>query len=174
MHLDYDYNGTPLVGLNSSDKDSLDSKQYIYVACLGIAEAKINIEGLLDWYNSSEIKGAAINRAELILPVADINGNQYNFPESLICFFKEDGTYYYLPDIVASNNWLGNKYDQSIKAYRIDMTSYLQRFVTNKYSECALYLIPDSRISSAKRVILNGPQSSNPPQLNIIYSHSAN
>ena len=175
MHLNYDYSGSNLAGLNTKTrtKDTVITNDYIYLACLGIAENKINIEGLMSWYNQDSIKGAVINRAELILPVADINPNNNTIPASINCFRKENGKFYYISDEIASYNWLGNKYDPNIKAYRLDITSFLQNYLIGTYPDCVLYLVPDGRMSTAKRVILSGPNSNNKPKLNIIYSHPA-
>lgn len=174
MHVERDYSSSMLSELNTKKKtDTITTQDYIYVASLGVAEAKLNLAGIDSWYNQDSIKGAALNRAELILPVASISGNTGHYPSALLTFYKQDGKYYYLPDILATNNFLGNKYDATINAYRIDLTSYLQNYLLGKYDNCEIYIVPDGRISSASRVILNGTNSSNPPKLNIIYSHPA-
>ena len=174
MNIEKDYASSSLAELNnSSPNDTVRSQEYIYLASLGIAESALDLSGLDTWYNQDSVKGSALNRAELILPVSSLNTKSYLFPSSINVFRKQDGKYYYIDDQVASDNWLGNKYDAEINAYRIDLTSYLQNYLMGKYNNCTLYLVPDNRISSAARVILNGPTSDNPPKLNIIYSHPA-
>lgn len=169
MHLDYDYTHSSI----NTIKDTINSDTYIYLACLGVAEAKIDIQGLLNWYNTDSIKGAAINRAELIIPLADISPSTNLIPSSITCYRKQNGQYYMLSDEMATNNWLGNKYDASLNAYRLDITSFIQNYMLGKYDNCVLYLVPDGRMSTAKRVILCGPNNTNKPKLNIIYSHPA-
>ncbi len=169
MHLDYDYTSSAINGI----KDTINSDTYIYLACLGVAEPKIDIKGLLDWYNVDSVKGAAINRAELIIPLADISPSTNLIPASINCYRKQDGQYYLLSDEMAVNNWLGNRYDASLNAYRLDITSFIQNYVMGKYDNCVLYLVPDGRMSTARRVILCGPNNNNKPKLNIIYSHPA-
>ncbi len=174
MNIEKDYSSSAIVRLNNpTPNDTLQSQQYIYLASLGIAESSLDLSGLDTWYNQDNIKGSALNRAELILPVADLNTKTYLFPSSINVFRKQDGKFYYIDDQVASHNWLGNEYDKQLNAYRIDLTSFLQNYIMGKYDNCTLYLVPDNRISSAARVILNGPSSDNPPKLNIIYSHPA-
>ena len=176
MHIDKDYTSSALSVLQTpSSNDTLKTQDYIYLATMGVAEASLDLTGLDVWYNQDSIKGAALNRAELILPVAQVNTATYLFPADILTFRKQDGKYYYLEDQVAVSNWTGNKYDSKINAYRIDVTSYLQNYLKGNYDNCVIYLVPDGRISTASRVILSGTNSSNPPKLNIIYSHpSAN
>ncbi|MGP1514729.1 MAG: DUF4270 family protein [Bacteroidales bacterium] len=174
MRIEKDYSSSSLSGLNSvAPNDSIKTQNYIYLASLGIAESRLDLNGLDNWYNQDSIKGAALNRAELILPVSELSTKAYIFPRSINVFRKQDGKYYYINDQTSVNNWLGNKYDASINAYRIDVTSFLQNYLLGKYDKCELYLVPDNRISSASRVVLTGPTHSNPPKLNIIYSHPA-
>lgn len=172
MHIDKDYSSSSLSGITSY-ADTLSTQDYIYIGSLGVAESKITINGIPEWYNQDSVKGCAINRAELILPVADLLPQSHLYPSSLLVLRKENGLFGYISDEISVNNWLGNKYDASINAFRLDITSFIQNVALGKITDCTLYLIPDSRTSSASRVILNGPASSNPPKLNIIYSHPA-
>lgn len=174
MHVDRNYTGSSLASLgNASANDTLKTQTYIYLATMGVAEATINLMDLEKWYSQDSVKGVALNRAELILPVADINTATYLFPKRINTFRKQGDKYYYLDDELAGKNWLGNTYDASINAYRLDVTSYLQSYLKGTYEDCIIYLVPDGRISSGARVVLNGMESSNPPKLNIIYSHPA-
>ncbi|MBR1626889.1 MAG: DUF4270 family protein [Bacteroidales bacterium] len=172
MHIDKDYSLSSLSDFAKST-DTLNTQQYIYIASLGIAEAGLNLLNLDSWYKQDSVNGAVLNRAELILPVASVFNKSHLFPNSLLAFRKEEGKYYYIADEIAVDNWMGNKYDASINAYRIDVTLFLQKFLAGQYKDCSLYLIPDTRLSYASRVILNGPASDNPPKLNIIYSFPA-
>lgn len=174
MHIDKDFTSSSLRNLNNTNRhDTIKTQDYIYLASLGIAEACLDLKGIDTWYNTDSVKGAAFNRAELILPVADMFNKSHMFPGLLQAYRKQDGKYFLLSDELATNNWLGNKYDARIKAYRLDITSFLQNYVMGRYDNCQIYLIPDGRISTASRVVLNGASSTNPPKLNIIYSHPA-
>ncbi|MBQ7985603.1 MAG: DUF4270 family protein [Bacteroidales bacterium] len=172
MHIDYDYTSTPLSAL-ALQGDSVAASQYMYLCCLGVSEITLNLKGLDTWYLADSVKGAALNRAELILPVADPADKAFLFPRAIQAYRMQDGKFIFTDDMIRTN-WTGNLYDASIHAYRIDVTSFLQQYLIGKFTDCTLYLAPDVRLSSASRVVLNGPQNANPPKLNIIYSHPAN
>lgn len=178
MHVNYNFNGTSLSTLKYrgrfSRKDTMSSNQYIYAGCLGMTVAKISINGLLDWYNRDSIKNSAINSATLILPVADIEGNknEANYPLSFLCYRKNnDGSMSLIKDELSGSGFYTGKYDKTTNAYYIQISSHLQNYLKGMYPNDDIYLYPDSRRSSANRVILNGPASNNPPKLKITLSH---
>ena len=180
VHVDKDYSNTPLAGLSSSlSTNAIATGEYMYLAALGVAEIKLNILGLDTWYSIDSIKDAAINRAELILPVADISGDRFTYPNSVICYRKPtDTTSVFLRDEIIATNIGGETYfDTTINAYRILVTSHLQNYLKGNYSDPTIYIIPDPTVNSAARVVLNGPNFTDPtkrPKLNIIYSHPTN
>lgn len=180
VHIDKDYSGTPLAGFASSitSEEYLATSEYMYIGALGVAGLRLNILGLDNWYNVETVKNAAINRAELILPVADISGDKSTYPFSLLCYRKDDEKSIYTKDqMIASSIGGTTYYDSTINAYRILITSHIQNFLNGKYKEPTIYIIAEPQVSSAARVVLNGPNYSDPtkrPKLNITYSHPTN
>ncbi|MCQ2327615.1 MAG: DUF4270 domain-containing protein [Bacteroidales bacterium] len=189
MHIDKDYSGSRLAGLNSKStrKASIDAGEYISVAALGVAEAKLDLAGLKEWHQLDSLKGIAINRAELILPVADISGDPSTYPKSLVCYRKNqdnDSSFFFIKDEVIASYVNGTSYyDTTINAYRILLTSHLQAYLNGAYDgtdaeknkKTTIYIMPNPRINSAARVVLNGPSYSDParrPKLYITYSHT--
>ncbi len=186
MHVDYDYSGTSLSGLTSTPT-AIGNDDYMYLSCLGMSEVQLDIQNFDAWYNKDSIKGSIINKAELILPVADISGDKFTFPTSLQCYrLDENNVIRLLPDenIATSLNSIPY-YDSTINAYRIQITSYLQNYLRGNYGEnSTIYIIPSmrdrnnadngyNRRNTANRVVLNSMNYSDPtkrPKLNITYS----
>lgn len=189
MKVDYDYNGTALNSLNSTPT-TIGNNEYMYLSCFGMSEIELNIENFLQWYDRDSINGALINKAELVLPVADIAGDAFTYPTSLQCYRKgSDSTLYLLRDesIATSVNAVPY-YDSTINAYRVQITSFLQNYVKGNYGDnSTIYIVPSMRDrnngdngfirrNTANRVVLNGTNYSDinkRPKLNITYSKIA-
>ncbi|MDO5759721.1 MAG: DUF4270 family protein [Bacteroidota bacterium] len=186
MKVDFDYSGTSLALLDTIPSVVGDN-EYIYLSCLGMSEVELNIANFMQWYERDSIKGALINKAELVLPVADVSGNSFTYPSSLQCYRKDaEGNIYLLRDEnIASSINAVPYYDSTINAYRVQLTSYLQNYVRGSYGDDAtIYIIPSMRDrnnsdngfirrNTANRVVLNGTNYSDinkRPKLNITYS----
>ena len=116
---------------------------------------------------------SAFNKAELILPVADINdGNTKNYPSSLLCY-RQDSTLVLIRDeIVSYATYYTGTYSSADNSYHLQITSHLQNYLKGKYSTPDIYIVPNNRRQTASRVVLNGRHSANPPRLEITFSHS--
>lgn len=189
MKVDYDYSGTNLNSINSIPTTIADNK-YVYLSCFGMSEVELSIENFLQWYDRDSIKGALINKAELVLPVADISGDAFTYPTSLQCYRKgTDSALYLLRDEgIATNVNAVPYYDSTINAYRVQITSFLQNYVKGNYGDnSTIYIIPSmrdrnnadngfTRRNTANRVVLYGTNYSDinkRPKLNITYSKIA-
>ena len=188
MKVNFDYAGTSLSSINTKPA-KVNNEEYIYISSLGMSELELDIQNFMQWYDRDSIKGALINKAELILPVADISGNSFTYPTSLQCYRKSGDNIYLLKDeSIAANLNAVPYYDSTINAYRVQITSFLQNYVKGNYGEnSTIYIIPSmrdrnnadngfSRRNTANRVVLNGPNYSDVskrPRLNITYSKIA-
>lgn len=190
MHVDYDYSGSSLNTINTTPS-TIGTGDYMYLSCLGMSEIQLDIKNFDSWYNRDTIKGSIINKAELILPVADVSGDKFTYPTSLQCYrIDQDGKIRLLPDetIATSLNSV-SYYDSTINAYRVQLTSYLQNLVRGNYGDnSTIYIIPSmrdrnnsdngyNRRNTANRVVLNGINYSDVtkrPKLNITYSKIEN
>lgn len=189
MKVDYDYSGTNLNSINSTPT-TIANNEYMYLSCFGMSEVELKIENFLQWYDRDSIKGALINKAELVLPVADISGDAFTYPTSLQCYRKgADSALYLLRDEgIATNLNAVPYYDSTINAYRVQITSFLQNYVKGNYGDnSTIYIIPSmrdrnnadngfTRRNTANRVVLYGTNYSDinkRPKLNITYSKIA-
>jgi hypothetical protein len=180
-HIDYDLSSSQISQFSSkrkSSKDSIDcngQSSKMYIGALGISMAKLDIKDLVQWYKDSTQKLGMFNQAMLILPVnedyiANVGGVN-NIPSRIICYRKDsDGNLVYIHDAYTSESYMGT-YDAASKSYRMRISSHLQNYLNGNIPSSEIYLIPDSKTSSANRVVLNGPKHlTTPAKLEIIYT----
>ena len=180
-HIDYDFSSSELSQFalkRKSITDTLDCNSAtgkIHLATLGISAAKMNINDLMQWYNDSTQSLGGFNQAMLIIPVnedyiASVGGTQ-NIPSKIICYRKdENGNLVYIHDAFTSEQFMGT-YDKASDSYKMRITSHLQNYLNGNVKSSDIYLMPDSRTSTANRVVLNGPKhSTKPAKIEIIYT----
>lgn len=182
-HIDYDFTQSKISAFSAvlksgsdsiSANDTIGDRSKIYLATLGISRAKLDIRDLMQWYNDSTENLGMFNQAMLSIPVCDDYIATYgvnNIPKRIICYRKNiEGQFVYINDAFTSESYLGT-YDEASRSYKMRITSHLQNYLNTNISSSEIYLIPDSRSSSANRVVLNGPKhSTKPAKIEIIYS----
>lgn len=180
-HIDYDFSLSKIQQFNSKGKsstariscnDSIGDRSKIYLGSLGISIAQLNIDSLKIWYKDSTQNLGMFNQAILILPVnEEYVANVGNIPSRIICYTKKSsGQYVYIDDAYTSESYMGT-YDKASNSYRMRVTSHLQNYLNGNISSSEIYLIPDSKTSTANRVVLNGPKhSTRPAKIEIIYT----
>lgn len=179
-HVDYDFSSSQISQFSSkrkSSKDSIDCNALaskMYIGTLGISMAKLNINDLIQWYKDSAQNLGMFNQAMLILPVDDdyiASVGVNNIPSRIICYRKDsDGNLVYIHDAYTSELYMGT-YDTTSKSYKMRITSHLQNYLNGNISSSEIYLIPDSKTSTANRVVLNGPKhATKPAKIEIIYT----
>ena len=182
-HIDYDFNGSKIANFSSKRKSSNDSisandsigdRSKIYLATLGISRAKLDIKDLMQWYTDSTQSLGMFNQAMLVIPVDEQYIATYgtnNIPARIICYTKNsEGQLIFINDAFTSESYLGT-YDQASQSYRMRITSHLQNYLNGNIALSDIYLIPDSRTSTANRVVLNGPNHlTKPAKIEIIYT----
>lgn len=109
-------------------------------------------------------KKAVIHKAELILPIQYMAGSKYVPSDELSVSARIDG--------ILSGIGIYGLYDYYNKQYVVDVRNYAQALVSGKVSTTELILSPRFFITSAERVIFNGPNTINKkkPQLVITYT----
>lgn len=178
----YDFSSSDISGFNSlaSYSDSLDCQNNLlinnkmYLGNLGISYIKLNIDSLMQWYKDSTQSLGAFNQALLTIPVNEtylINNTHHNFPSRLVAFRRDDkGSFVYIHDAFQSESFDGKYYSGS-NSYRMRITSHLQNYLNGNIKDPNVYIFSDSRISTASRVVLNGPMHlTNPSKIEIIYT----
>lgn len=182
-HVDYDFSSSQISQFSSKRKsskvsidcnDSIGNGSKMYIGALGISMAKLDIKDLIQWYKDSTQKLGMFNQAMLILPVdadyiSSVGVN--NIPSRIICYRKDsDGNLVYIHDAYTSELYMGT-YDAASKSYKMRITSHLQNYLNGNIPSSEIYLIPDSKTSSANRVVLNGPKhATKPAKIEIIYT----
>lgn len=112
-------------------------------------------------------KNSVIQYAKLEIPVSYYSGDVL-YPSSTISIATK---------ISSTDNKLYNlnvtgEYSKTSKSYIIDVRDYVQKIVTGKIENLGVYLSPAKMLTSAERIIFNGPLSENKkqPKLHIIYT----
>ncbi len=96
---------------------------------------------------------AIIHKAQLILPTQYQTGAKYLPPDQLSVAIKTEGK--------LSGIGVFGLYDYALKHYTIDVRTYLQALVSKQVETDELILSPRLFITSADRVIFNGPTTIN-------------
>ena len=135
------------------------SGQFEYYAQAFKNRAVVRIPGL-----ANISKKAIIHKAELILPVQFQAGSKYNPSDEITVSAKINGQ-------LAGIGVFG-LFDYSNKHYFINLQGYLQALVSGNISTTELYFSPRFYITSAERIIFNGPNSINKkkPKLVVTYT----
>lgn len=179
VQYDFSISAISSLGSLSSYNDSLDCQSpamnhKIYLGNLGISYAKLNIDSLNVWYEEDTQDRGAFNQAMLIIPVDEAYSNSniyYNFPTRLIAYRKnDDGNFVYIHDAFSDDGFDG-KYDPTTNSYKMRITSHLQNYLNGNITDPNIYIFSDSRMTTASRVVLNGPNhSTKPSKIEIIYT----
>jgi hypothetical protein len=154
-HVDVNNSGKPV---QTVINDTVSGQQEFYSQAFK-SRAIVKIPGM-----KSIPSNAIIHKAELILPIQYQTGAKYLPPDELSVAVKVDGT-------LSGIGVLG-LYDYAYKHYTIDIRNYLQALVTNQINTDELILSPRMFITSADRVIFNGPNTINKkkPKLVVTYT----
>ncbi|MFN5844360.1 MAG: DUF4270 family protein [Flavobacteriia bacterium] len=107
---------------------------------------------------------AVIHKAQLVLPIQYQNGAKYQPADELSVSVFFNGS--------LSGIGVFGFYDYSFKQYTVDVRNYVQAFVANEVISDELILSPRLFITSAERVIFNGPETINKmkPKLIVTYT----
>lgn len=156
-HVEIDSSGTDVANVIN---DTISGMDQYYAQSFG-TRAVIQIPGLSNITSSS-----VVHKAVLEIPVSYLSGSKYTPPGLAVLTRKEKNSEaLYSTGIIAS-------YDDYKKAYVIDVRSFVQAVVNKEIENTEIILSPLLFITSAERVIFNGPNTANKtkPKLSIIYT----
>jgi len=154
-HVDIDNTGKPVQNVI----DNPSSGQVEYYSQAFKSRAVVKMAGLKNLPTN-----AIIHKAELILPIQYQTGAKYLPPDELSVSAMVDGK-------LAGIGVFG-LYDYAFKHYTVDVRNYMQALVSGQISTDELILSPRLFITSAERVVFNGPNSTNKkkPKLVVTYT----
>jgi hypothetical protein len=154
-HVDIDNSGKPV---QTVINDTLSGQKEFYAQAFK-SRAVVRIPGL-----KNLPKKAVIHRAELILPIQYQSGAKYMPSNELSVSVRINNK--------LSGIGVFGFYDNFIKSYTVDCRNYVQALVSDEISTTELILSPRFFITSAERVIFNGPNTINKkkPQIVVTYT----
>ena len=154
-HVDIDNTGKPVQNVI----DNPSSGQVEYYSQAFKSRAVVKTAGLKNLPTN-----AIIHKAELILPVQYQTGAKYLPPDELSVSAMINGK--------LSGIGVFGLYDYAFKHYTVDVRNYMQALVSGQISTDELVLSPRLFITSAERVVFNGPNSTNKkkPKLVVTYT----
>lgn len=172
----HQFNTSTDPGFSTKLSDTTDaSVQYLYAQSLQGIRTHIRFPGLM---NLIDTQSVIINKAELIIPVDDINQDLTLYPPSaniLTYRYTDDGLIQPFTDL--SYSYYDSYYDSDNKQFRVVITQYLQKIISGDIPNDGFYLdIPiGNKNTDAYRVVFHSPQhATRPMKLNLIYTRIQN
>jgi hypothetical protein len=167
-HAEHDYEYAHQLLKNQLDGDTSLGMQYMFVQPLAGIATKIQLPYLKDWDGFKDI---GVNNARLIIEVDELVGDTllYPIPNKLALKEKVDGEYVKILD--DQDNYLDGYYYSAENAYIFNITRYLQSKILNGENEYSLYLMSAYKATTADRVVLKGPASTeNKMKIKVVYT----
>lgn len=154
-HVDIDNTGKPVQNVIN---DTVSGQTEFYAQAFK-SRAVVAIPGL-----KNLPKKAVIHKAELILPIQYQTGTKYLPSDELSVSVRINN--------LLSGIGVFGFYDNFTKSYTVDCRNYVQALVSGDITTTELYLSPRFFITSAERVIFNGPNTINKkkPQIVVTYT----
>lgn len=157
-HVEINNSGTPVEALII---DSTLGQVEFYAQAFG-SRGVIRIPGI-----DNIPKNAVIHKATLELPVQYLSGSQYDPGGALttvVTADEDENLFYAVAPITI--------FDDYTKRYDIDLRSYVQNILNGTIANKDIIVYPSLFISSADRIIFNGPDTDNKvkPKFSIIYT----
>lgn len=169
---DHDYAS---VSWASQINDSTGTAEQVYLQPLSGLRGHIRMDFGETLLQHAE-EGISINKAELIMPVADdLTVDPFLRPGALRVFYaKEDGTNEFIDDILVGTDYHGGFFDEETQTYRFNVTLHVQNLLhpdtTRQIENNGLFLnINDERVI-ANRIILKNGHPENGMRLAITYT----
>ena len=151
--------------------DTALGQQKLYLQPLSGTEAVLkfpDVTALAD-----DVFSVVINRAELFIPadLSDITNESYPRPVKLaLVALDEDGDYAFLSDNTIDSETYGGTYDSDLGCYRFVITRHMQDIITGGKMSYGYVLLVSGTSIYGNRVVLNGPESTNPMRLELTYT----
>ncbi len=151
-----------------------DDSVYYVQGAAGVM-GRLDFDFLDTWRDSMRVRPrpVSINRARLYLPV-DESGidEKYPLPDRLSLFEKdEDGRLFGVIDLSFGDQYFGGAYNAEEGYYSMNITSWVQAFMSEKKTDKSLYVSVRESGSTANRVVLrNSKHSLGGARLEITYT----
>ncbi len=157
--------------INAQLADSTLGADKLYLQSLASLKAKITFPHLDNFLaNGQEI---AINKAELIFPVAD-NTTERLSPPSKMALVKKgsDGKDKFLDDnIYESPDFVGGFYNSTTEEFAFNIPRHMQSLLKDTTADKSIYLLVSFARTTGNRVIINGTQNADKPlKLRLTYT----
>lgn len=157
----FDHAAASLPELPAALADSTLGQTVTYVQSLGGLRTELRFP-FLDRYRGTELQ--ALAKAELLVPIAGEFHDTYLPPTQLFAFRKGDsGEDLFVPDQIAGQGQVGGIYDAEERAYRFNLTRWVQGVISGTYPNTGLALVPGSNGISVNRAALGGPANGQAP-----------
>lgn len=157
----FDHSAASAPGLPAALADSTLGQVVTYVQSLGGLRTQVRFPSLA-CYQGTPYR--ALAKAELIVPVAGEFHDTYLPPTQLFAFRKGDaGEDLLVPDQVAGQGNVGGLYLAEERAYRFNLTRWVQGVINGTYANTGLSLVPGSNGVSVNRAALAGPAHADTP-----------
>jgi len=154
-HVDIDNSGKPVQNVIN---DTISGQTEFYAQAFK-SRAIVKIPSL-----KNLPKKCVIHKAELILPIQYQTASKYSPSDEISVSVRIDN--------ILSGIGVFGFYDNYTKSYTVDCRDYVQALVTGQISTTELILSPRFFITSAERIIFNGPNTINKkkPQIVVTYT----
>ncbi len=168
----HDYAGSELA---AQIVDTLYDQKSVYLQAMSGLRAGIKIE-FSDSLLSAADEGIAINKAELIFPVAaEYSDDLFTKPSGLSIFgAKADGTNEFIDDLFLGEAYYGGAYSAEDQAFVFNVARHVQHILdpdpTRRLENLGLFLVVNDARVTANQVVLRNHDPVDMPRLIITYT----
>lgn len=147
-------------GLVDALADPASPNPTVYLQTLGGSRTAIRFPHIMD----HAVRGQALAKAELIVPLQGTYYPYYGPPSLLFLFRKnESGADVFLPDQQNGITGIGGTFDAVAAEYRFNITRYLTQVINGTLANDGVVLVAGSSGVSANRAVLCGPDHAGTP-----------
>ena len=165
---EHDYSGTPVeTALQNSSYDA----QHSYTLAMAGVQTLIKFPHLKNSFSDQKI---VVNKAELVIPVANGSFSNFGFPENVIVATKdESGTLQFIPDFFEGITYFGGSFDAENQNYVFNISRYIQGVINGTENDNGLILLVSGSAVKADRAVIYGVDNlSGKITLNLYYSNT--
>lgn len=152
---DHDYSITTDINVQLSTSANVQEDK-VFVQPMAGVRTKITLPSLMTMFNNQKV---AINKAELILKAEPSSVTKYTYsaPAKLIATIADSALgALIMPDYFEGLAYFGGDYDATNKEYKFNIARYIQQVLDGKKKNNGIYIIANSRLTTANRIQLIG------------------
>ena len=157
-HFDHDYTAAS-ADLNTQLTTSVTVQEdHVYIQPMAGLRAKITMPNLTKMFGGKKV---AINKAELIMPVEPLSFASPDtafvpHPKMVATIADSAKGPLIMPDYFEGSAYFGGEYISASKEYKFNIARYVQQVINGTRANQGLFIIPNSRPSTAGRTQLIG------------------